>query len=81
MSDLRVQTAHQMVVSLMIPQMFDEDGWPIDLKGDPAITRQLKFICRGQTAYGEWLKKLSKRDRPPRGSCARFFEANQDVRQ
>jgi len=69
------------MMTLGIAPMLDSDGWPIDTKGDADLQQALKFYLRGQTAYGEWFKKLGSKDRPPRGSCAKFFESHKRHRR
>ncbi|MCY9874524.1 hypothetical protein [Vibrio barjaei] len=48
----------------------------VDPKGDYEIMESMSYYCAGQLPYGEWLKKLSKADTPPRGLCARYFKDN-----
>lgn len=68
------------MLALRFATLLDLDGWPIDLKGDPKIQQALKFYVRGQTAYGEWFKRQGEKDRPPRGSCAKFFDSQKNPR-
>lgn len=68
------------MMTIRTAPMLDTDGWPIDPKGDAGLQQALKFYVRGQTAYGEWFKRLGSKDRPPRGSCTRFFEAHKHHR-
>ncbi|OBY58933.1 hypothetical protein CAZ10_10215 [Pseudomonas aeruginosa] len=58
----------------------DSDGWPFDPKGDPDLQLRLKFFMKGQTAYGEWFKRLGPGERPPRGRCTRFFKSHKHLR-
>lgn len=50
----------------------------IDPKGDKALAKQaeeiLLFYTTGRNAYGEWMKKLSITDNPPRGRCGSYFK-------
>ncbi|MGI2995048.1 hypothetical protein [Vibrio alginolyticus] len=48
----------------------------IDPKGDFSIIENTMFRCNGQLPFGEWLKKLSKRDTAPRGACSDYFVKN-----
>lgn len=66
--------------SQYLPFGVDSDGWPIDPKGDPYLQLRLKFFLKGQTAYGEWFKRIGPRDRPPRGRCTRFFKSHEHLR-
>lgn len=52
----------------------------IDPMGDTDLQQGLVFYTHGQTAYGEWLKKLSAQDRSPRGKCAAFVAKHQQLR-
>lgn len=85
----KTRVAHQMVSQyleelgssstpagklLVDPEVF------IDPMGDSDLQQGLVFYTHGQTAYGEWLKKLSAQDRAPRGKCAAFFAKHQQLR-
>ncbi len=48
----------------------------IDPKGDGETIERMLFFTRGQKAYGEWLKHLTKNEKAPRGKCANFFVKN-----
>lgn len=52
----------------------------LDPMGDRYLQLGLEFFAHGQSAYGEWLKKLSAQDRSPRGKCAVFFAKHQQLR-
>lgn len=58
----------------------DFDGWPFDPKGDPDHQRRMKFFLKGQTAFGEWFKRLGPKDRPPRGRCFMYFKTHKHLR-
>lgn len=53
----------------------------IDPKGDSDLQQGLVFYTHGQSAYGEWLKKLGAQDRSPRGKCASYFAKHQQLRE
>jgi hypothetical protein len=48
----------------------------IDPKGDKDILERLLFAMYGQKPYGEWLKRLTKNERAPRGKCGKYFIKN-----
>jgi hypothetical protein len=52
-----------------------------DPKGDSDITVALQFLTKGQRPFGEWLKRLSAKDRPPRGRCQKYFSKHQNHRR
>lgn len=51
-----------------------------DPKGDFTLMNNCLFHCTGQLPYGEWLKKLSASDTPPRGACGAYFKKNKHLR-
>ncbi len=51
----------------------------IDPKADLGVINELGFLNQGRNAYGEWMKKLSPTDMPPRGKCAAFFKKHRSA--
>jgi hypothetical protein len=48
----------------------------IDPKGDKETIELLFFAVQGQKPYGEWLKRLTRGEKAPRGKCGKFFIEN-----
>ena len=57
-----------------IPLAHFPSGKVFDHKGDPDIQASIQFWTNGQPPYGEWIKKLGRNDRAPRGQCAKLLK-------
>lgn len=70
--NIRISKCCTKVKEVVTTEVFDP-------KGDAAMSRKLYFAVCGQQPYGEWLKKLTANDQPPRGKCGKYFAKNRDL--
>jgi hypothetical protein len=52
----------------------------LDPKGDREIIERMFFVTQCQKPYGEWIKRLTKNEKAPRGKCGKYFIKNSHLK-
>lgn len=74
----------QEIIDRVLGLMPDDKGIYADPKGSIQLQNKFIALCNSidesRTPYYEWMRKLTVRDKPPRGKCAKYFEVNSSRR-